>query len=41
MGVDYRPAMRELRAALDEPTDIEKTPFKCARQLDKWIQEHP
>ena len=37
-GVDYLPAVKELRAALDEPTDIGKPVFRCAGTLDAWIK---
>ena len=36
-GVDYRPAMQELRAALDEPSEYKTIKFDIARKLDKWI----
>ena len=38
---DYRPAIKQLRAALDEPSDFEKPAFLCAALLDDWIKEHP
>jgi len=39
MGVDYLPAMRELRAALDEPCRVEKSTLTCTATLDKWINK--
>lgn len=40
LGVDYLPAMRELRAALDEPTSVEKSKLNCTATLDKWISNN-
>ncbi len=40
MGVDYLPAVRELRAALDEPRLGGKRDFDCAARLDDWILKH-
>ncbi len=39
LGHDYRPAVRELRAALDEPTALAKVQFKCAGMLDAWLKK--
>ncbi|NUO03488.1 MAG: hypothetical protein HUU01_22980 [Saprospiraceae bacterium] len=42
MGVDYLPAMREVRAALDEPSDppgLKQVAFKAADTLDWWIRQ--
>jgi hypothetical protein len=39
-GYDYLPAMKEVRAALDEPSEMEKPAFDCTPALDKWIREH-
>jgi hypothetical protein len=39
MGTDYLPAMRELRAAFDEPTDVKKTKMNAMATLDRWIQK--
>jgi hypothetical protein len=39
-GVDYLPAMNEVRAALDEPSDFDKPEFDCTSALDKWIKTH-
>ncbi len=38
--IDYLPAMKEMRAALDEPWEFDKPDFSCKRILDKWIKEH-
>ncbi len=38
MGTDYLPAMKELRAALDEPSEYKQTSFTCISPLDKWIK---
>ena len=40
MGVDYLPAVREVRAALGEPRYGEKRIYDCASTLDKWIEKH-
>ncbi|MCF8248244.1 MAG: hypothetical protein K9J37_23655 [Saprospiraceae bacterium] len=40
MGVDYRPAVQELRAALDERTDFEKPKLAVKDMLDKWLKKH-
>lgn len=40
MGVDYLPALRELRAALDTRANVEKPTFLCAKALDKWLSKH-
>lgn len=40
MGVDYRPAVQELRAALDEPAEVDKPQFRCQRLLDDWLAQH-
>ncbi len=42
MGVDYLPAMREVRAALDEPSDppgLKQVEFKAVSTLDWWIRQ--
>ncbi len=36
-GVDYLPAVREMRAALDEPVGGKKIKFDCRDTLDSWI----
>ena len=40
LGVDYLPAVRELRAALDEPRLGGRPEFECAGRLDAWIMKH-
>ncbi|MCB0631014.1 MAG: hypothetical protein R2824_15020 [Saprospiraceae bacterium] len=40
MGVDYQPAIREMRAALDEPTSFEKPRLNCIPVLDKWLEKN-
>ncbi len=40
MGTDYRPAVRELRAAFDEPAQVKKPKFNCIAALDNWIKKH-
>ncbi len=40
MGVDYRPAVQELRRALDEPTSFEKPKLTATATLDKWLRKH-
>jgi hypothetical protein len=37
LGTDFTPAVKELRAALDEPSDVEKTPMKAEKVLDAWL----
>lgn len=39
-GIDYVPAVKELRAALDEPSDFEKPKFGCIKLLDDWIRKN-
>lgn len=41
LGYDYRPAVRELRAALDEKTSLNKGRLNCVFTLDEWIKKHP
>lgn len=38
MGTEYLPAMKELRAALDEPSEYKQISFICIPPLDKWIK---
>ena len=38
--MDYLPAMKELRASLNEPSELDKPKFSAATMLDKWIKEH-
>ena len=40
MGVDYRPAMQELKAAFDEPIRFEKPKFLAISLIDKWLKNH-
>lgn len=37
-GVDYLPAVRDMRAALDEPVGGKKIKFDCSDALDNWIR---
>jgi hypothetical protein len=37
LGVDYLPAIRTLRAALDEPSEHKRVRFTCVATLDRWI----
>ncbi len=39
LGGDYLEAVKAFRAALDEPSDFEKTEFTAANVLDKWIKK--
>jgi len=39
MGQDYRPAVWEVRAALDEPPPQEKVKFECLGVLDAWLKK--
>lgn len=39
-GVDYLDAMKELRVAMDEPSDFDKPKFTSNALLDKWIKKH-
>ena len=38
MGVDYAPAIKELRAAFDEPCDFEKPEWRCVKMIDDWLK---
>lgn len=40
MGVDYRPAVQEVRNALEEPTDFEKPRLVAKGLLDNWLKKH-
>lgn len=40
MGVDYLPAMKELRNALNEPSRYGKKDFSITPKIDKWIKKH-
>lgn len=39
-GVDFKPAVQELRNALEEPVGFEKPEFSCIKRLDKWLKKH-
>ncbi len=39
MGVDYLPAVRELRAAFDQSSPFTKPALRAAKMLDKWIKK--
>jgi len=39
MGVDYLPAVRELRAAFDQPSSFDRTNKKPAVFIDKWLKK--
>lgn len=39
-GAHFRPAVRELRAALDEPNKANKIKLNCITMLDNWIKKH-
>ncbi|MCC7465398.1 MAG: hypothetical protein IT261_03970 [Saprospiraceae bacterium] len=38
-GTDFTPAVKELRAALDEPSDVEKSSMKAEKVLDEWLKK--
>jgi hypothetical protein len=40
MGVDYLPAVRQVRAAFNEPSAYKKVKFRCVSLLDDWIKRH-
>ena len=40
MGVDYRPAVQEMRNALDQRTSFEKPKLAAKGMLDKWLKKH-
>jgi hypothetical protein len=40
MGVDYLPAVKGVRSALDEPVGGQIMKFNCSSVLDSWIEEH-
>jgi hypothetical protein len=40
LGVDFVPAMRELRSALDEQAIVEKPKFESIPRLESWIKEN-
>ena len=39
-GMDYLPAVKEIRAALDEPSPFDKPEFNCMPELEEWIKKH-
>lgn len=39
-GVDYLPAIKELKDAFNEPSDFEKPKWRCIDLLDKWIKKN-
>jgi len=39
-GKNYLPAIKEIRAALNEPSQFEKPTFNCIPYLDNWIKTH-
>lgn len=39
-GVDYRPAVQELRRALDEKTSFKKPELGAIRILEDWLKKH-
>ncbi|MFN0175372.1 MAG: hypothetical protein ACKVU0_12035 [Saprospiraceae bacterium] len=40
LGTDYRPAIREVRAAFDEPTEVKKPKYNCITSLESWIKRN-
>jgi hypothetical protein len=40
MGMDYRPAVSELRSALDEPVSFEKPKLAAKGILEKWLKKY-
>lgn len=40
LGVDFKPAVQELRAALDEPIAYDNPNPSCKKVLDKWLTKH-
>ncbi len=40
LGVDFKPAVKELRAALDEPIAYDNPNLSCKKLLDKWLEKH-
>ncbi len=40
MGVDFKPAMEELRAALDQPIRYNNPDLSSKKILDKWLKKH-
>lgn len=40
LGVDFTPAVKELRAALDEPIPYDNPNPSCKKILDKWLKKN-
>jgi hypothetical protein len=40
-GVDYRPAVRELRDAFNETSVFTKPKWNCIVLLDRWLKKNP
>ena len=40
LGVDFKPAVQELRAALDERIPFDNPNPSCKKVLDKWLKKH-
>ena len=40
LGVDFKPAVQELRAALDEPIAYKNPNTSCKKPLDNWLKKH-
>jgi hypothetical protein len=38
--IDYVPTMKELRSAMDEPSEFDKPNLDASKYLDKWIKAH-
>jgi hypothetical protein len=39
-GINYRPAVQDLRNAFDTPANVEKPAFNAQKMLDKWLKQH-
>jgi hypothetical protein len=39
-GVDYLPAVKELRAAFNEPSEFEKPKWGAVEMVDEWLKEN-
>lgn len=40
LGVDFKPAVQELRAALDEPIDYDNPNLSDKKVIDRWLKKH-
>lgn len=40
LGVDFKPAVKELRAALDEPIAYHNSNLSDKKRIDKWLNKH-